>query len=317
MGQLLKKIGLIAFLTGVCGPAWAGATLNGTYQGELGKVDFRTNASGRVIGQYKLGGACRFDADRPIVDGEFEGKVLVGTVTLCQTGPACDERAYNILGFYNAVDGVLTADVKLEAGCESPALKKSRLVLQLSRDPGGEPASAAAVATQRKLSKKAQEECLDALKKGARYLERRDYLGASHYFGLGLECNDQNWAAHLGVGVAELKRGNLTEALASLERARDLSHAMGQDDAGVFYNLACANARMNDRKSAIKNLQRAMELGWADPAAMSTDPDLQPLREEQEFKQLLDQAWDRQERQRREQQRKEQQKDSAKKGEVL
>jgi tetratricopeptide (TPR) repeat protein len=309
MGQLLKRTGLIVILMGVWGPAWAGVVLNGTYKGEIGTVDFRTDATGRVTGRFRDGEACNFYAGRPIVDGEFEGKVLVATVTLCQTGPACDERAYNVLAFYNVSEGVLTANVKLEAGCESAALKSSRLVLHLDPDSEGKAASAPALPPgKRKPARVDPDECLDSLKRGAKLLEQRAYAGASQSFRQGLVCNDRNWAAHLGVGVAELRLGHLDDALASLEKARDLSQAMKQEDAGVHYNLACAHARRNDRRNALKSLRKAVELGWASPEVMSTDLDLLSLREDAEFKELLERTLDRARRE---------QKENAKKGDTL
>jgi tetratricopeptide (TPR) repeat protein len=292
MVQLPKITGIIALLTVLPAPALASVAVSGTYRGEIGQIDLQTRADGRVTGRYTGHGACPFDPNRPILDGELEGKVLVATITLCQQGPACNERPYNILAFYDSSTGSLVADVKLEAGCDSPALKNARLVLRLAKAEEVQPAAEAPPVKKGKR----QEECRSALEKGKHLLERRDYAGAAYYFDRGLVCDQRNWAAHLALGIAELRRGDLSSAVGSLEKARDLAHAANQADMDVYYNLACANARQGDRASAYSNLKKALELGFADPETMGTDPDLVSIRDEPLFKSLTDQAWERKHR---------------------
>lgn len=284
MAQLLKKIGIFALLALLPAQALAApVTLNGSYLGEMGQLDLQTGPDGRVIGRYSGGGACTFDPQRPVLDGEMEGKVLVASVTLCQRGPGCEERPYTVLAFYETVSGALVADVKLDAGCDSPALKESRLVLRPAKAGEARP-----MPITRKLKR---DECRESLQKGKHLFGQRDYAGASFYFARGLSCDPKNWAAHLSLGISELRRGNTEAAVDSLEHARDLSIAANQEEMSIYYNLACANARRGDRKSAFKNLRRALELGFADPEVLATDPDLQVLRDDPEFRAVKDSAW--------------------------
>ncbi len=296
MVQIPKITGLIALLALLPAQALASASVSGTYRGEIGQLDLQTRADGRVTGRYTGGGACGFDPNRPILDGEFEGKVLVATITLCQNGPACNERPYNILAFYDSSTGTLVADVKLEAGCDSPALRDSRLMLRVAKPEEVQPLAESPPSRKGKRL----DECRSALEKGKHLLERRDYAGAAYYFDRGLSCDQKNWAAHLALGIAELRRGDIVSAVGSLERARDLARAANQEDMDVYYNLACANARQGDRKSALRNIRRALDLGFADPETLGSDPDLHSLRGDHEFKALADLAWEQKERKQRE-----------------
>lgn len=59
------------------------------------------------------------------------------------------------------------------------------------------------------------------------------------------------------------------------------------DDMTIWYNLGCSLALLNRRDSALKALERAIELGYADHEWMSRDDDLQSLRDERQFQSLL------------------------------
>jgi hypothetical protein len=305
---MLEHLRITGLLAGI-GALWlplaaaAGPRMQGGYHGQLGHVQFETDAYGHVLGRYGLGGPCPFEARRPVVDGVFQGSVLVGSVTVCQTGPACEERTYPILGFYHPEEGVLVADVKLDQGCDSPALSKRRLVLQPARPEDGQSAlgpdgQVVLASLKKKLPRRTQQkQCEVAFEKAAKLLERHDYAGAIYYFEQALACGDL-WILYQGIGVAELNRNAPQAAMAALEKARELSREAGQEDAQIHYNLACAYVRMGDRSSALKALSRAVDLGFADPTQLATDKDLQPLREEAAFKEIVDRAWNLKDRQR-------------------
>ncbi len=268
--------------------------VSGVYEGRMGRLAFETDARGRVVGLYGDGGECKFDPRRPVVDGEFEGDVLVGAVTLCQTGPACEERTYPILAF-RLPDGSLSAHVKLEPACQSAALDGTRLVLRPA------PGQSIELVSDKELPKMTNTECSAAGVKGyALYQQKRDWAGVAFYFNKKLACSDasaeEKVAALQVIGIAELKRGNVEVALASFTRARDLSLAQGKEDASASYNMACAYSQMGDQAKALQALSRAVDLGWADTEEMEEDTDLKPLRELPAYKELLDRAWDLKER---------------------
>jgi tetratricopeptide (TPR) repeat protein len=254
----------------------------------MGRLAFETDARGRVVGRFS-DGPCKFDPQRPVVDGEFEGDVLVGAVTLCQTGPACEERTYPILAF-RLSDGSLSAQVKLEPACQSAALDGTRLVLRPVPD------QATALASVNEPPKLTNAECSAALLKGNALYEKHDWAGVSFYFKKGLACNEAIWQAHLAIGNAELRRGNVEAALVSYNRAREISIAQEQENDGIYYNIACVYSQIGDQAKALEALRRALDLGWSDPTAMERDADLKPLRELPAFKELVDRAWEHQER---------------------
>jgi len=61
------------------------------------------------------------------------------------------------------------------------------------------------------------------------------------------------------------------------------------DRAGsVWYNFACLQAGAGDKKSALATLRRAVEKGFRDAERMETDPDLESLRGEAEYRQIVE-----------------------------
>ena len=256
--------------------AVAAPDLTGPYKGELGVVQFETQG-GRVSGHYAKGGECNFEPDRRIVEGAFEGNVLVGTVTLCQVGQSCQERVYPLLAFFNPHDGMLSADVKLEPGCQSPALSGKRLLLQK-----GAPADAAG--GKRGNAKRSQELSLKAFDLAQRAVHASDFQRAKREFEIALSYDEKNYVGYLGLGVAEISLSHVQAAIEAYRRAAELK----PDYVDAYYNLACAYARLGDRKETLANLNKAVQLGFAEPDTMVGDRDLGSLLgSDPEFNQLL------------------------------
>lgn len=59
------------------------------------------------------------------------------------------------------------------------------------------------------------------------------------------------------------------------------------NDALAHYNLACSFALMNRTEQALKTLRRAVELGYRDFRYMREDRDLDSIRHDPRFRQLL------------------------------
>lgn len=81
------------------------------------------------------------------------------------------------------------------------------------------------------------------------------------------------------------------DLVASREHARaavalGVAAAIHDDDPSVRYNLACALARSGDKRAALKELARAVDLGWRDLAHMDADPDLATLQGEPAYEAL-------------------------------
>jgi tetratricopeptide (TPR) repeat protein len=76
------------------------------------------------------------------------------------------------------------------------------------------------------------------------------------------------------------RAGDETAARAAAEYAESLSGTPWG-----AYNLACYRSRSGDRVGAVRELRRALELGYADKL-VTTDPDLDPLRDMPGFKEV-------------------------------
>ncbi|MGE0529356.1 MAG: tetratricopeptide repeat protein [Bdellovibrionales bacterium] len=59
------------------------------------------------------------------------------------------------------------------------------------------------------------------------------------------------------------------------------------EDPLAHYNLACSYALLNKKEQAIKNLRRAVELGYRDFRYLREDRDLDTIRHDPRFRQLL------------------------------
>jgi len=82
MTSAFRTIGLAAFIAAAPGTAWAGVTLSGSYQADgLGRVALRVEGE-RVVVQATEPGACDLANGSPVVEGEFQGNVLVGKLTV-------------------------------------------------------------------------------------------------------------------------------------------------------------------------------------------------------------------------------------------
>lgn len=284
MVQVLKTTGLIAVLA--VSPAFAGGKIQpGQYNGALGKVDIVIDAQ-RVFGFLSESGACDFEPGRRIFEGQAEGGVVVGTVTLCQRGAGCRDKAYSVMAFYDADSMSYNADVRLDAGCYSPALQDGRLKLSATVDDRGRPRRAE---PRRKISKKSRQLAAQAFTNALQYLEQNQFAKAVAEYETGLSYHDENWAGYMGLGHAEFQRGNAYRALDAFDRSRELQ----PDNPDIHYNMACVHARLGDKSRALNALNEAITLGFALPEQMNADDDLKTLLgDDPEFKSLLKRAWE-------------------------
>jgi tetratricopeptide (TPR) repeat protein len=280
--------------------AAAGPVLSGNFRADsYGTLALSTEGE-RVIGAAVDGGPCKFDAGRQVLEGDFQEDVLVGRLTLCQTGSNCPqvEQAYPILAFYNEEDQALVAHVRLRAGCQSAALKDGRFVLlPVRKEPEpapspGSSSSASVVANKRtprdsEAAKKANE-----LGK-QQYLENKFGLAAKQFeISLSHDSGDKNWAAYMGRGSSRLKLDQVDGAIEDLERARQANTRVSVSPAAretrILYMLGCAYAQKGEKKKALDYLRQAVRAGYPLHEMVELDPDLQEhLGSEQEFADLL------------------------------
>ena len=72
------------------------------------------------------------------------------------------------------------------------------------------------------------------------------------------------------------------------ERMAEEALVRGENEPLVLYNIACFFSLKGETDRAIELLNRAVEKGWGDKAWLATDSDLDPVRKDPRFQELLD-----------------------------
>ncbi len=257
------------------------------YEGELGKVELVASGD-QVSGYYLAGGGCGFEAGRRVIDAQLEGQVLVGQITLCQVGSACQERVYPFLAIYDQARGAFTTDLTLEGGCSSPALRNrtaapSRLTLTVVSDDRARRIRASVRRNPKKTLRLGQAVIANAHEQ----LRASKYALAAASYEIGLSYDENNWAGYMGLGVAQHHLGATERAIEALERSAQLN----PEYADTYFNLACVQSRAQNKALALQALSKAIELGFNVPEQMNADQDLvRLLGDDPQFQQLLQQA---------------------------
>lgn len=273
--------GLVLALFLVPGLAAAGPSLSGPFRADTyGSLELKTEGD-HLTGTAVGGGGCSFDAQRMVLQGDFEGSVLVGRLTVCQTGDLCPaEQTYSLLGFYNAAEGSLVAYVKLSSGCQSPGLPRSgrfmlqpatRTVPEETPTHGAAPAGSAAELVSKRGSR--MDLAKQALRRGDELYQQKQYVEAAKQFKASLEIDsgDTNWPAYMGLGSSLLMQGQVAQAIRNLERANT---ARRGGEPSLYYMLGCAYAQKRDKAKALEYLTRAVEAGYDLETASKNDQEL-------------------------------------------
>jgi tetratricopeptide (TPR) repeat protein len=296
MASVFRTIGLAVLVAVAPGAAWAEGRPSGSYQADLwGRVELSLVRERLVAYTAGEGGACGFEPRRPVLEGEFQGNVLVGELTLCLTGAACPAvDRLPVLAFYAPSDGTLTAYVRPRQGCQAPELGPGGLlVLQPAL---AEEAEAPAVGVGReggsslarlRTEKRDPVAAKESLEKGTRLLGAKDWSGSATEFERSITQDDRNWVAFFGLGTAQLMRGQARDAVEALDRARVLNAR----EPSIHYHLACAHSRLGDKRKAMDSLRQAVKLGFAIPEGSFQDVELDRfLGSEPEYLGLTNQA---------------------------
>ncbi|MDY7224814.1 tetratricopeptide repeat protein [Hyalangium rubrum] len=273
----------------------------------------------RLTGTAGEGWDCRLDAPRRVLEGDFQGPVLVGRLTVCQTGPQCPEvQTYPLLAFYNEEDRALVAHVRLREGCESPVVKEGRFILQPAgkaapeemvaappapsagstpvavTSPSAGGSSASALANKR--GGRNAEAAKQASELGEKLYKEKNYVQAAQQFEISLahDPGDKNWPAYMGRGSSRLMLGQVKEAIQDLERSRVANAKVSSTrHAGLFYVLGCAHAQNGDKKRAMEFMRQAVKANYPLHDVVEVDPIPKKLLGElPEFQELLKKSRD-------------------------
>jgi tetratricopeptide (TPR) repeat protein len=222
-----------------------------------GRVEL-THENARVIGHAVRGGGC-LPAQSKVLEGEWQGRVLVGQLTVCLLGPSCPPHvALPLLAFAGPEDGTLTAYVRPQSGCSATGVGLGGLVVFYPESSDGASSPSVPPAPGPRL-KRNPEAAKAALDRGDQLMKEKKWIAAVAEFERSIALNDQNWTAQLSLATAQLMRNHPEEAISALDRARDLS----KGEPLIYYHLACAYSRLGQLPRAMDNLERAVGLGLA------------------------------------------------------
>jgi len=236
------------------------------------------------------------------LSGNFEGDVFLGTVFICQEGPSCErEKTFPFLGVYH--EGALAGDVKLDVGCSSPGLEGRRLNiavataedrLLVSQD--GD-TSASSIAGKNQNKKELERLARESSTQGQLRMKENNFAAARVAFERSITYDDSDWRTWSYLSQVELKLNNVAKGLECIQKAvmaaqKAKSRPSDQDLGELFYNQACAQARNGRKSDAIKSLRNAFRVGEVPVLVQGaqSDPDLDAIREESEFKRLITDA---------------------------
>jgi tetratricopeptide (TPR) repeat protein len=132
-----------------------------------------------------------------------------------------------------------------------------------------------------------QDPSVDVLSKeaNAAYEAKNWERAAKLYEELSKEMTTPPPRVWLRLGAAMRSLGRYEEALAAFEKA-------GQSGAGLFgeYGKAAVYVALNQPEKAFASLDKAVQQGYADPDALTSDPDLSVLRNDPRFARIIEQA---------------------------
>jgi tetratricopeptide (TPR) repeat protein len=123
-----------------------------------------------------------------------------------------------------------------------------------------------------------------AAEAGAAY-DAKDWGKAAKLYGELAKLPDAPPRVWLRLGGSLRSLGRYDEALTAFDKATQLG-------AGFFgeYGKAAVYEALKQREKAFESLDKAVQQGYADPDAMSSDPNLAGLREDARFGKLMEQA---------------------------
>jgi adenylate cyclase len=119
---------------------------------------------------------------------------------------------------------------------------------------------------------------------GRKHDEMKARLASIELIERHIEMNPHDTRA-LCIGANQLSNvGEVDQGLAMAEEAL----VRGENEPLVLYNIACFFALKGETDRSIELLKRALERGWGDRAWLETDSDLDSLRDDPRFQQILD-----------------------------
>jgi tetratricopeptide (TPR) repeat protein len=118
---------------------------------------------------------------------------------------------------------------------------------------------------------------------GAAYGRSGKYEEAIESLKQAIRIDPDHVKAHNNLGITYSELGKYEEAIESYKQAIRID----PDSADVHYNLACCYSLLGNANKALESLGKAIDLGYNDIKYMENDSDLDGLRDEADYKKLI------------------------------
>ncbi|MFG0285295.1 MAG: tetratricopeptide repeat protein, partial [Phycisphaerales bacterium JB039] len=121
-------------------------------------------------------------------------------------------------------------------------------------------------------------------RKAQRLFELEEWAHAGAAYQKLVERRSADGEAYSRLGVARLMEGRPQDAIAAFERQCELNwrRPLGE------FNLGAANARAGNLDEAAQRIAFAVRIGFGDLEMLQTDPDLDPIRQRDEFREAIE-----------------------------
>lgn len=119
---------------------------------------------------------------------------------------------------------------------------------------------------------------------GSIYQSTRYYDLAMQQYEKALSIKPDMIPARYSLGIIHALRGEYDNAIEAFKKII----ANDPDNAAAFYNIACVYSRQNQINEAVKWLKKAVDKGYDNWNNLKTDPDLDNIRHEPEYRKIID-----------------------------
>lgn len=127
-------------------------------------------------------------------------------------------------------------------------------------------------------------DALRNVQQGIEHVRSRDYDAAIREFSTAIEQYPSYFMAYNDRAAAYIRRNNFDKARTDLTKALEIN----PDSPFTYYNFAAFYAIQRQAVPALDNLDKALELGFRDYDFLRADPDLNNIRENPEYRKILD-----------------------------
>ncbi|MFQ5628224.1 MAG: type IV pilus biogenesis/stability protein PilW [bacterium] len=125
-----------------------------------------------------------------------------------------------------------------------------------------------------------------AMQEAQKYFNAQDWPQAEQAFKAITESQPENGRAWLFLGAALHNQEKFHDAIAAYAKA----DALGFSQPRARYNLACSQARLGEIDASFAWLEKAMQAGFSQVNTLKTDKDLQALRTDTRFAEIVQKA---------------------------